>query len=230
MTYQYTADLSDAFFSGVNAMAQRQNLDAPSLMAIWYNESGIKPSVGSYVKDKNGKPVAYGINQILGSTLRAWGVDPDEFLQRPAEGQLPEIERYYMPYRNSNLNSIERMYQANFLPATLPWGSNLDLVLLYADPSQRTEHVGWIKPDTEALFYRSNSGLDHGKKGYITVNDLKIAASSHLDNPRVLEAVNRLNIAGPSSPPSSGGGERIGAVGKTVGVAIAAWAAWKIFS
>lgn len=194
-----TDDHSDGFYQGSIALAKRNNLDPRALLQIWFNESQIKASAVG--KDSHGNRTSFGVNQITGQNLKDMGTDPEEFITRTAEGQLPEIDRFYAPMKGSQLNTVERLYQSNFLPATLGWNRDLNTVLLFADPSQRTEHVGWLPESKEKFFYDSNRSLDNGNKGFITIGDLKIAATKNKNNPRLVEALARLASVGDLPPP-----------------------------
>jgi len=198
--WQATADISDAFFDNVNAMAARMQVDPRYLLGVWMNESGIRN-----VPNGAGAPY-YGLNQLSGSQLEQWGISPQDYLTWSLDRQLPIVERFYSPYVAFGLNSTGRLYQANFLPATLRWGSDPNIVLLYDDASQRTEHQQWISEAQEHSFYQANKWFDHQGNGYITIQDLTDAVDSHAANPRLVEAIQRLGELPPLPSPSSLGG------------------------
>jgi hypothetical protein len=127
------------------------------LLPVLYSESGLDPSRANDA----GAPY-YGLNQIYGGTLQARGIDPATYLTWPASEQLQQIVWPYIAGQVSKfgpLHSATRVYQANFLPATLDSATTLNSVI--ASKQHDPNH-----------FYSSNSGLDFTHSGSITVADL----------------------------------------------------------
>lgn len=183
-----------AFFSRLLRIGRDRNVDPISVLMMMYNESGLNPGQPSHVKDSHGNPVAWGISQIMTPFLRGvgfLGTGPD-FLALSAVDQLEFVDRFYAPYTSSNLDTPERVYQANFLPGTLSWGSDPTTVLAVKGGGSSRWPREWV---SEAAVYRDNSQLDHGGKGFITVGDLGIAMRAHSNDPVLIEAVARLRAA-----------------------------------
>lgn len=150
-----TDDLSDGFFRQVQVMATSLGCDPEDALKVWFSES-----IGIYADAKN-PAGAYGINQMTGDSLRGvgWKGTPDEYLALTAEEQLPYVEKYYNAYKGK-LTSAARLYQVNFLPATLNTVTTPNGVLA-------------AKDGVYSNFHAQNPALDVGKKGYITLDDLR---------------------------------------------------------
>ena len=148
------------------------SLDFPaSADALWsiYNSTGVRPEwlipVLAYESGLNpgvanaaGYPY-YGLNQIAGSQLQARGIDPADYLTWPASRQLSTVVGPYIAGQVKSfgpLQSATRVYQANFLPATLKTATWLgDVIATRGD-----------------AYYGPNAGLDQSGKGFITTEDL----------------------------------------------------------
>jgi hypothetical protein len=131
------------------------------ILPALHHESGFDPSR----PNSAGYPY-YGLNQVSGSYLASRGISPGDYLTWSASRQLREV---VLPFLKAyaNVRSATRLYQANFLPATLATAKSLsDVVSTRGDP-----------------YYAANAGLDANRNGVITVSDLasvmaKDAASS----------------------------------------------------
>lgn len=190
-----TKDWSDAALVALGAMSARNNLDPVAVLMMMGNESGLNASAVG--KTSDGTPFAYGISQIHDLAGVGFKGAPADFVLLSPEQQVPFTDAFYQPHKNQTLNSLERLYQANFLPATLGWGSDLSLVLAKKGGGSPR----WTFALSEAAVYRDNAGLDHGNKGFINVGDLGIAARASA-GPRVQEAIARLKALGGVVPPS----------------------------
>jgi hypothetical protein len=157
-----TDDLSDGFFRGVRDMALRLGCDPLDLLKVWFSES-----IGVYADAKNplGKG-AFGLNQMIPSRLVGAGYrgEPDDYIKLSAEDQLPHVENYYSEYRGK-LTSVGRLYQVNYLPATIDTVTKPDGIL-----SAKDGVYDWA--------YNGNPALDPTKKGTITIADLEKAANA----------------------------------------------------
>ena len=204
-----TKDWSDAAFTKLRELAGRRRLDPEALLMMLNSESGLQ----AWRANPHG---AYGISQIMNLPGVGFHGTPDEYLKLSPEEQLPYVEAYYRSWSNKNLDTIERMYQANFLPATLYLGSDPSLVLVRKDGGSPHWNSAW-KLD-ERLVYSQNAGLDHDHKGYITVGDLGDAARRAASTQRFAEALARLRQSAPSSP---GRGFGVGGVAMLLIAAVA---------
>lgn len=163
----HTAHLSDGFFLGVKDMVRRLasfgcGARALDFLGVWFSESRLHADAGG------GAWPAVGLHQILAKQLPSvgWRGTVEDYRRLSAEEQLPFIERWYVNLGPllGRVEDVASLYLANFLPALLPGGAALDRVLL------RSDGTGF--GGQEGAWYRDNRGLDHEKKGVITVGDL----------------------------------------------------------
>jgi hypothetical protein len=145
--------LDDAFFSDLKTACVTLGCAPEDLLGVMESESAVEP----WRQNPHGQ--ATGLIQFMPATLVALGYvgGPDEFKQLTANQQLPWVRRFYTPYIGY-LDSPGKLYQATFLPATLP-GSNESTVI--AAPGG---------PNADA--YNQNRILDTNNDGQITVSDL----------------------------------------------------------
>ncbi|SAL05796.1 Hemopexin [Caballeronia calidae] len=165
--------LSDTFFSQLKAVCGRLGCLPEDLLGVMESESSVQP----WAQNANGK--ATGLIQFMPATLTGlgWTGGPDAFKQLSAEQQLPYVERFYHPYVG-NLTSPGRLYQATFLPATLP-GTDENSVI-----------AGPQGPHADA--YQWNTGLDTNRDGMITVSDLTARINLKRQGQRWAALVSRL--------------------------------------
>jgi hypothetical protein len=161
-----TDDLSDGFFREVRNMSMRLGCDPLDLLMVWFSESiGIKA-------DAKNPAGAYGINQMIATRVAEAGFrgGPEAYIALSAEDQLPYVEKYYTPYRGK-LTSVGRLYQVNFMPATI------DAL------TKPTDILAGANGPNEKI-YESNKPLDPTNKGTITLADLGIAANAAVNSSR----------------------------------------------
>jgi len=160
--------LSDEFLRNGKAMADRLRIQLPHLIVNMNTESGLHPDAGVTVPGH-----AVGLIQFMPERLPEVGFrgTREQFAALRDVEQLPFIERFLAGVTRQfsggqPLDSVRRLHQAIFLPATLAGGSAPDRVLL------RKGGAGF--GGKEDLFYRSNLGFDsEPRKGFITVGDLE---------------------------------------------------------
>lgn len=156
----YTKDLDDDFFLRGAQMAHELGGRFVDFLKVMANESGVKAQARNPY-DTSRPAVAVGLIQF---THAAMGGDLDYFrLHHNATEQLPFVEQYYRQMGGAPYDSVGRIYQTTFLPATLRLGSDPDLVL-----AQKGGLYGWA--------YEANAGLDINHDFQITVSDLEAAA------------------------------------------------------
>ncbi len=188
-----TTDWSDAAFAALVAMASRLDTNPAWLLGFMYSESGCKTS--ACCRSPSGNPVAVGLNQLLcqgnPSNLQAcgWTQGVPAYLAASVETQLPIVERYFAPHKGQ-LVSQDAVYLVNFLPADIAHGGDPSFVLVDPRPAS----------PRRAEFYHWNPGLDHDRKGYITVGDLGAAVVRACVGPRWSELSARLTDAVASQP------------------------------
>lgn len=142
------------------------------------SESGLNPAI----QNLQGYPY-YGINQISGSYLQRLGIDPATYQTYSASQQMTAVVIPYMQAQVAAFGPLQsgtRVYQANFLPASLKTATTLDSILA-------VKPAGGCGSGRTANIYCANPGLDYTKKGTITVSDLahfisKEASLSYVQN------------------------------------------------
>jgi len=168
-------------------------LDAPAAYtALWQitADTGIKPEwllpvlwlesqFNPAVPNSAGQPF-YGINQASTALIQQYAdTDPQTYLTWPASQQLSTVVDGYLKslvHSYGPLRSATRVYQSNFLPATLATAKNLTDVIASAanDPYN---------------FYKYNSGLDVNHDGQITVADIAAKMKQAASTPQVQQAI-----------------------------------------
>jgi hypothetical protein len=142
------------------------------VLPVLYAESGFHPEA------LNGAGYS-GINQASTDKLTSMGIDPADYRTWPASAQfsrvvapmLAGLVRAYGPLRSGT-----RVYQANFLPATLATAVRLQSVLA----SQASDPRHW---------YRDNASLDWRHVGVIRVSDLAHSIEDAAMSPAVVAAI-----------------------------------------
>jgi hypothetical protein len=165
-------DLSPGFFSELRPMCARLGCDPFDMLRVMYAESSVSAAA------ENAASGASGLIQLMPFNLPSvgWAGTPQAFRQLSAEAQLPYVERYFEPWKAYGLTSVNRLYQAVFLPGTLSRGSSDGTVIC--------ERNGFL---SEA--YAANMSVDAGNKGYITVGDLHAAVDRRTTGQRWTEIV-----------------------------------------
>jgi hypothetical protein len=165
--------LDDASYSVLWDIFHETGVRPEWLLPVLQAESGLRPDI----QNQAGEPF-YGLNQISKKFLDSIGVTPQDYLTWPASRQLETVVLPYVKSQVASYGPIRsgvRLYQANFLPATLSFARKLSDTITSA-PSP---------------FYTHNSGLDAQKKGYITVQDLANFVSRAAAAPAVKDAIKR---------------------------------------
>lgn len=227
-TPKASAHLSDEFLLAVAAMADRfrakgSKAAAEDWLQVWTYESGIANIQTRAKNPSTGKPYGNaGINQMGDSERRATGFQGslEEWLALSLVDQLPYVERFYAgairDFASKDFGAYHdgtSIYVATFAPAHLSHAGEPDYPLYSAlkTPGQ----------------YAANRGLDHGSKGYISVDDMRLALLSVARSSLFTEARDRVRALGaaPAVPGSSP--NRIAGVGIVLAMlAAGGWAAW----
>lgn len=113
-----------------------------------------------------------GVNQACSALLGSLGVTAQEYAAWPASEQIQKAVTPYM-LANSPLNSGTRVYQANFLPATLKTKKALSSILA-TSPS---------------AVYAANAGFDTHHTGVIRIADLANSVAHAAAQPAVKAAI-----------------------------------------
>jgi len=160
------------------AMANRLSLRPADLLLVLYSESALKPS--SAARNKDGYPIAVGLNQITAILNSSLGLTEDDriaLLDKTVSEQLPYVEKCLRMFNKYKLPDAGALYTLNFAPARLARGTDGNVVLYdsKADPSA----------------YQSNKNADIGKKGFINIEDMRIALRRNLHHTDFLKALAR---------------------------------------
>lgn len=190
-THEWWTDQAwDAFLD----MADAIGADPDVLMQIAYNESGLEPWIVG--KDKDGKPVAWGLYQITGARNPATGMPNDEFkailkagyVNQTAAEQIPYMRRHWEGHaqtlrasgRTNAFAGVDPgvFYAFNAAPSRVGDGSAGN-VLYSRVPGDKAFNV---------THYENNRSLDLDtpKDGRITIGELgaKVRAKWNQDIPR----------------------------------------------
>ena len=165
------------------------NLPDDALAALWalYDASGIRPEYvlpvlyyeSSFRPDALNAPTeASGLGQDLGVYLRRKGIDPTDYRTWSAAEQIDRViaprlttlaKHYGIP------RSATRVYQSNFMPATLATAPALWSPVAWAGSQE----------------YASNPHVDRIGKGSITVSDFAALVASVKNAPELKNAIAR---------------------------------------
>jgi hypothetical protein len=142
------------------------------LLPVIELESGMNPGIANQAG-----AAFYGINQASTQLIDAYAnTDPQTYLTWPASKQLSTVVKGMLRALVGSygpLRSATRVYQGNFLPATLKTARNLNDVITAA-PS---------------VFYTANSGLDANGDGAITVGDLAVKMTQMAHHAQVQQEI-----------------------------------------
>jgi hypothetical protein len=171
--------LDAAFPVALWAFSDTTGIRPEWIVPVLYSESGLNPAQ----PNAQGYPY-YGLNQISAKFLSARGIAPADYLTWPASAQLTRVVAPYMNAQQSAFGALRsgtRVYQSNFLPATLKTATSLDSVIA----TQTHPCTGGRTNDV----YCANSVFDYQKKGTITVGDLAHFVSKAAGNTYVQRVI-----------------------------------------
>jgi hypothetical protein len=171
------------------------SLDSASYPALWqlYDTTGIRPEYILPVlwHESNFTPSVInsigcaGINQMCAGALASIGVDAATYASWPASAQIVRgVIPYFSPHAGQ-LNSGARVYQAEFLPATLSTATGLDDI---------------IAASTSA-YYNANPSLDPDRTGAITLRTLAQVVTTDAQNSHVQQAIANAYALRPGESP-----------------------------
>jgi hypothetical protein len=232
-----SADITDGFLLGVQAMAQRfqargSRARAEDWLRVWFVESA-----GLHANRPNGGGEPYGGLNQMGPDERAKAGFKGTFAQWLALSeaeQLPFVERFYAAKPVQLINDARGVYVATFAPAFFPQATNADAVLyryrgdkpgMPAVTASAAEWAAYNKTHSDP--YGENRVFDRQRKGFITVGDLTAPIDGIAKNPRWLEIQARIRALGggtaPSAPGSRAGVLVASVVGTLAAVGALAW-------
>jgi hypothetical protein len=201
MTPVHTTDLSDTFFSAWIQAFEDLSMNAMDPLCAAMNESGIM------AKAHNSHGNAAGLIQFMPSTLAGLGYKGQwsDFLQLPAEAQVPFVKAFYAPHASS-CSSPGLCYVTTFLPALVKdAAAQGSTYVLATDASHVGRLQGFASQISSTLIqaYSWNPGFDRAHKGYITLQDMEDAITSACHGDRWNEIVERYNEAFETLHPST---------------------------
>lgn len=187
-------------------------LDAASYPAFWriFDETGIRPEwllpvlfhesgFNPAIPNGQGAPY-YGLGQNSPADIQRYaGVDVSTYLTWPASAQLNTVVLGYfkaLVAQYGPLNSGARVYQAEFLPATLKTATGWDDVIAGANGPY-------------ASFYAANQSLDPNRTGQITLRSLAELVTKMAAAPAVQAAIQNAyagRLDSPTDPAYGTGG------------------------
>ncbi len=163
---------TNVFYQKLIRHANEQGFQPEWLLALFCSESGLNPRAFN----QNGG--ASGLSQIMPKTLYGlgWRGGNEDFesvggiyRKLPPENQIDWTAKYFDGWRRAfqlpSWSSRGQMYVANFLPREVPHAKSPDYILC--------SNVGATR-----YIYVANAGLDHVRKGNITVGDMEIAIAN----------------------------------------------------
>lgn len=157
--------LDDAFPSTLWQVYVQTGIRPEWITPVLFSESGLEPTTVNSIG-------CAGINQLCSGWLNTIGMTAQQYAALPASQQLIQGVIPYMKdavARYGPLRSGTRVYQANYLPATLSTARKLTDVIA-SDPSPT---------------YTQNKGFDQDGKGYIVVQDLANSVARSVGAPVV---------------------------------------------
>lgn len=157
------------------------------ILPVWHLESGLDASK----PNAEGYPY-YGLNQIAASTLSAQGIDPASYLTWSAADQISKVISPWLAgvqTRYGPMRSATRVYQGNFLPATLPTVRGLSQIVAPYGTGRGSSYAA------------NANALDPLKHGAITLSDLAYVMSLHASSPAVRAALARAYQLRPNEKP-----------------------------
>ena len=157
--------LDNAFYTTIWQVYTATGIRPEWIVPVLYAESGLNPGVINSIG-------CAGLNQLCAGWLQTIGMTAEQYAALPASEQLTTGVIPYMTdavSRYGRLRSGTRVYQANYLPATLSTARSLTSVIASA-PS---------------AYYAQNKGFDTQNKGYITLQDLANSVARAVSTPTV---------------------------------------------
>jgi len=191
------------------AMADASGIRPEWVLPVLYSESSFNPAVVNSIG-------CTGVNQLcqnIPSGYASWTASQQ--IAGSVSPMMQSIEKQYGPLRSG-----ARVYQANFLPGTLPYAKALSSVIAVRGSSAVIRGGGGL---TNAAVYSANPGLDVNGDGQITLQDLATQVQRMASRSAVQQAIAQTYALRPgesSTNPAYGTDFPIGA-GLSVGVAFA---------
>jgi hypothetical protein len=168
-----------AFGSALWSLYDRTGIRPEYVLPIFWLESGFNPGIVNSIGCTGIFQLCPLQNRPLPSGFASWSASQQ--LANYGIGMYAGIVQQFGP-----IGSATRMYQANFLPASLAYAKTLDSVLARQGNQTLIPHGGGL---TEAQVYAANPSLDADHNGIITVGDLATLMRKELGAPAVHQAI-----------------------------------------
>jgi hypothetical protein len=164
-----------ADFRELAALAESLRMNPADLLLVLASESSLDPAA-TYHDPTTGYPLAVGLNQLTSVSNAVTGLSEAQRLTVPSMSLAQQIglvgrffERQPWTKEGKTYPNAGVLYALNFAPSRVAErGTSLDTVLY---------------DTSDGLAYRYNAGLDHGKKGKITIRDLVLRLSDVAGRP-----------------------------------------------
>jgi hypothetical protein len=159
------------------------------VLPVLYSESGFSTSITNSIN-------CVGINQLCPPNV------PDGYASWSASQQIAGVVTPYMlayVHQFGPLNSGTRVYQANFLPGTLPYAKSLSSTLATQGSSADVCPGCHL---SQAAVYHDNPGLDWQHKGSIVLGDLSHFIAKAASAAAVQSAISQTYALRPSESPN----------------------------
>lgn len=163
------------------ALSDATGLRPEYVIPVLFSESGLNPAARNSLNYS-------GLNQISASYLSSRGISVDDYVTWPASAQIQKVVIPFMTGLVRALGPIKsgaRLYQANFLPASVKTARALSSVLA-SSPS---------------AVYNANAGLDSDRSGSITVQDMANAVARAAKASLVVASINAAYALRPNENP-----------------------------
>lgn len=158
--------VSPDFLAALGAMVDRHGWDVDGVAGVISHESGFNPAAHTPIPGQT----ATGLIQFIESTANSLGTTTADLRTMSALQQLLYVEKFFERTLSRIPSQPEDYLLATFGRADLI-GAPDAFVIDRADSTN----------PKEAERYRVNSSLDSGKKGFITVGDLRASARKSLN-------------------------------------------------
>lgn len=183
-----TIDIPETFERFFPYSCQQIDCAPIDLLSVMYSESACRASAindGPMGAPADKRYNAVGAIQFMPATLYGlgWTQGFEAFRHLDLTGQLPFVVAYFHQWAKQGKpwDSAGRLYQANFVPATLATSHLPEDVLV-----QRGGRLGWC--------YEANAVFDADRNGSITIQELTDAIHRNCRGPRWAELCERLDL------------------------------------
>ena len=169
--------LSPAFVRGLIAGLQRIGMDPIGVLAVIQHETGGHTRERRAENWIDGKLVAAGLIQFLGSTAQKLGTTTADIAKMSDVEQLPYVLAFYERFGARAFPSMKGRWtpaqtlRLTFYPSSV--GKDPSYVIAKKDDRPSSDDPAEVKrAKFSALVYAQNAGMDRNKDGLITASDV----------------------------------------------------------